>query len=87
VSELPEVVSDDVRRVDVPSFDAPAAVVACETFTGPALTFVLGDVPEPSSVTVAAPDGNPVKVTVAGSTVRRVEGHFGRGRWTVNYRI
>jgi hypothetical protein len=86
VSDVPETVeADDEHRVDIATLDRQPREIVCETFTGPALTFTLADPPEPGTVAVSGPDGNGRPVTTDGRTVKRDQGHFGRGRWTVHY--
>lgn len=72
---------DEPDGIDVPS--VTAAPEATVTFTGPAVSYTLrdpGDV-----VSVVGPRG-PVEFDVDGSMIRRRNGHFGRGLWTVTYR-
>ena len=56
-----------------------------ERFRGPAFAFDLARSPDPSSVHVERHDGLSPPFNLAGRTITRHGGHFGRGRWTVTY--
>lgn len=64
---------------------APVGVTVSESFSGPAIALTLDRDPVPETVVVERHDGHQVPTSTQGRQVTRDGGHFGRGRWTVQY--
>lgn len=70
---------------DAPLDEQTPAATVTEQFRGPTFQYDLNGTPDPSSVHVERHDGLSPPFNLAGRTITRHGGHFGRGRWTVTY--